>query len=258
MKGLIDAAQEAGEIIKDGFKTTKEVNYKGKIDLVTKYDVDVENFLKQKIQPLYPDYVIVGEESSRGDETPEKAIYVDPIDGTTNFVHGFPFCAVSMGVYLKGEPVQGVVYNPVLDEMFTAEAGSGAFRNGERLKVSETRETKKSLIATGFPYSIVERRCGDVLSMLKRVLENTRGIRRAGSAALDLCYTAKGVFDCYYEFNLKPWDVAGGICVVLEAGGKVTGLNNEKHCVTGEFILASNGIIHNDMLEVLRCTPSKP
>lgn len=253
MEALIKAALEAGEIIKDGFKKNKEVKYKGSIDLVTEYDVAVENFLKKKLAPLFPSHTIIGEESATGKEEPEKAIYIDPIDGTTNFVHAFPFTAISIGFYENGEAVRGLVYNPVLDEMFCAEKGAGAFLNNERIKVSETSETKKSLIATGFPYSIVERKCPDVLSMLGRVLSGTRGIRRAGSAALDLCYTAKGTFDCYYEFNLKPWDVAGGICIVQEAGGKVTALNGGKHRITGDFIMASNGLVHEDMLEMIKC-----
>ncbi|QAR33215.1 inositol monophosphatase [Geovibrio thiophilus] len=253
MEELIKAALEAGEIIKDGFKKTKDVKYKGSIDLVTEYDVAVENFLKKKLSPLFPEHVIIGEESSTGREEPEKAIYIDPIDGTTNFVHSFPFVSVSIGFYENGEAVRGLVYNPVMDEMFCAEKGAGAFLNNERIRVSETQETKKSLIATGFPYSIVESRCPDVLSMLGKVLSNTRGIRRAGSAALDLCYTAKGTFDCYYEFNLKPWDVAGGICVVQEAGGQVSGLDGKKHRITGDFIIASNGIVHEDMLGLIKC-----
>ncbi len=140
-----------------------------------------------------------------------------------------------------------------MNEMFCAEKGAGAFLNNERIRVSETQETKKSLIATGFPYSIVESRCPDVLSMLGKVLSNTRGIRRAGSAALDLCYTAKGTFDCYYEFNLKPWDVAAGICIVQEAGGKVSGPEGRKHSITGDFIIASNGLVHEEMLEIIKC-----
>jgi myo-inositol-1(or 4)-monophosphatase len=251
MKRLIEIALEAGKILEDGYRKQKNVSYKGSIDLVTEYDVGVEKFLKKELAPLYTDYVIVGEESSTGTEMPERAIYIDPIDGTTNFVHGFPFCAVSIGFYNKGEAVKGIVYNPVINEMFTAEKGSGAFLNNERIKVSGNNELQKSLVATGFPYTIANGCFYETLPVLGKVLSKTRGIRRAGSAALDLCYTAKGVFDCYYEWNLKPWDVAAGVCILSEAGGIVTDIKGEKHIVTDNFIIGSNGFVHSEMLNLI-------
>lgn len=250
MQKLIEISREAGKILEDGFRKQKHVSYKGDIDLVTEYDVAVENYLKKAIAPLYPDYVIIGEESSTGTERPEKAIYVDPIDGTTNFVHGFPFCAVSIGFYSGGEAVMGIVYNPVMNELFTAEKGSGAFLNGAPIHVSGNTDVNKSLVATGFPYTIAGGGFPDTLPVLGRVLSRTRGVRRAGSAALDLCYTAKGVFDCYYESNLKPWDVAAGICILHEAGGRVTNRQGGRHIVTDNFILATNGHVHDEMLVI--------
>lgn len=251
MKDLINATLEAGRIIEDGFKKSKDIQYKGSIDLVTEYDVRVENFLKKKLAPMFPDFVIVGEESSTGNEIPDKAIYIDPIDGTTNFVHSFPFVAISIGFFVNGEAVKGVVYNPIINEMFCAEKGSGAFLNNERITVSDTTETKNSLIATGFPYSISESNCMEILPMLGKVLNNTRGVRRAGSAALDLCYTARGTFDAYYEFNLKPWDVAAGICILKEAGGKVTDGKGEKYNLNDKLILVTNGLLHQKMLKLI-------
>ncbi|WP_026836261.1 inositol monophosphatase family protein [Limisalsivibrio acetivorans] len=253
MESLIKAVLEAGEHVKKGFSEVQDVQYKSAKDLVTRYDVETENILKKLIQPLYPEHTIVAEESSKGNEKPEKAIYIDPIDGTTNFVHSFPFTAISVGVYENDEAVAGVVYNPIMNELYSAEKGSGAWLNDEQISVSSNDDTKKSLVATGFPYSIVERECTNMLTMLGNILKSTRGIRRAGSAALDLCYTAKGVFDCYYEFNLRPWDVAGGICIVREAGGTVTGFDGVPHDITGNFIMASNGVIHGKMLDLIRC-----
>jgi len=244
--------REAGVIVCEGFDSAKEVNFKGEIDLVTEYDVRTEKFLLENLPSVLKGYTFVGEESSKGNETADKCVYIDPIDGTTNFVHGFPFVGVSVGVYEYGKPVMGVVFNPIMDEMFTAEEGKGAFLNGNPLKVSSTDEMLMSLLATGFPYASVQDNPDMLMNILNKVLCFSRGIRRPGSASLDLCYVAKGVFDGYYEFNLKPWDVAGGICIVKEAGGMVTDEEGNDHNIIGDSVVATNGILHEQLIKLLR------
>lgn len=247
---IADIAKEAGEIVKKGFVSDKNIRYKGTFDLVTEYDVKTEDFLKDKLSNLFPGYKIIAEESAHDEETAKgNVIYVDPIDGTTNFVHGFPFVSISIGVYHGAEGQFGVVYNPILDELFTASKGEGAFLNGKRLKVSKTAAMEQALVATGFPYT------KDNLPRLMRVLEHTlrktRGIRRAGSAALDLCYVAKGVFDLYYETKLKPWDFAAGIMVIREAGGLATNLDGLYHELNHHTVIASNGLVHKEFMNML-------
>lgn len=249
---LIKIVEEAGEIVKEGFKSVKEVKYKGEIDLVTKYDVEVENFLKPRIQALYPEYTIVAEESTDVVTRPDKGIYIDPIDGTTNFVHGFPFVAVSVGIYDGITPVCGIVYNPVMEEMFTAEKGKGAFLNGEPISVKKSEKINQALIATGFPYSAVYSCSDKMMNILNNVLHTTRGIRRAGSAALDLCYTARGTFDAYYEFNLKPWDIAGGMVIVSEAGGVVSNSHGKNHNLLDDCIIAGSPKAHSEIFEIVK------
>jgi len=251
---LIAVAQEAGTLFLEGYHAHKEVRYKSEVDLVTQYDVAVEELLKKKLAALFPEHTLVGEESSDDRTFPDKAIYIDPIDGTTNFVHGIPFCAISIGVWEAQEPVAGCVYNPVLEELFYAEKGKGATLNGEPVRVDAAAETlPRSLIATGFPYTKIEQ--GDdyewVLRTMRSLLPHTRDIRRLGSAALDLCYVAKGTFAGFYEINLKPWDVAAGLLMVQEAGGKVSREDGTPYTLDHRVIVASNGIIHGALVEKL-------
>lgn len=247
---IAEIALQAGEIIQKGFYEEKQISYKGTIDLVTDYDVLTENFLKDKLSKLFPNHTIVAEESSDEVALSKTAtIYIDPIDGTTNFVHGFPFVSISIGVYNGTEGQYGVVYNPIMNEMFTAKKGEGAFLNGKRINVSKTGILEKSLIATGFPY--VKDNLPKLMQILEHTLMYSRGIRRAGSAALDLCYTAKGVFDLYYETTLKPWDIAAGMMIVREAGGLVTTLNGLYHELNNHTIIASNGLVHKEYLNLL-------
>ncbi|WP_188020304.1 inositol monophosphatase family protein [Deferribacter autotrophicus] len=241
---------EAGKIIKENFNKSNTVHYKGKIDLVTEIDIKVEEFIKKRLETIEGDFNIVAEESFDGNLPDDKVILLDPIDGTTNFVHGFPFVAISLALIDKDYEC-GIVYNPILDEIFTAESGKGAYLNGERIFVSKTDNLEKSLIATGFPYSSVVENIDKLLKLLSNVLKNTRGIRRAGSAALDLCYVAKGVFDGYYESNLKPWDVAAGKIVVKEAGGEVLNIEGESYTFSDKFIIATNKFITKDLLRLL-------
>lgn len=244
-------ATSAGPLFLEGYTQAKTISYKSAIDLVTDYDVKIELYLKEKLAAVFPEHMLVGEETSEGITHPDKAIYIDPIDGTTNFVHGIPFCAISIGIWEDGEPIAGVVYNPVLDELFYAEKGKGAFCNGESLHVSEAETLEKSLIATGFPYTKIEQ--GEdfrwVMKSIESVLPYTRDIRRLGSAALDLCYVARGTFEGYFEINLKPWDVAAGIIMIKEAGGSVSRHDGGTYTLDERVIVASNGRIQEAIVE---------
>lgn len=247
---LKNLAFDAGKIIKEYFYQNVNVYYKGKIDLVTDIDVKVEEFIKLKLSDNFSDVSIVAEESFDGNLNFDKAFFVDPIDGTTNFVHGFPFVAVSIA-YISDDRKIGVVFNPILNEIFYAESSKGAYLNDEMINVSNTNDIRNSLIATGFPYSSVERNIDELMDILEKVLKSSRGIRRAGSAAIDLCYVAKGVFDGYYETGLKPWDVAAGKIIVEEAGGAVLNKSGEVYNFSDDYIVATNGNITNELLRIL-------
>lgn len=247
------AVLKAGKHLLEGFNSRKQVSLKGKIDLVTQYDVEVEKILLNELSFMSCEYDFVAEETHKERAGKNKAVYIDPIDGTTNFVHGFPFCCISVGVYNGNEGLAGVVYSPVMNEMFIAEKGQGAFMNGERLRASDKHKSIDCLIATGFPYGIAEGQGNNILDILARVLKNTRGIRRAGSAALDLCYAARGVFDGYYEFNLSPWDIAGGAVIASEAGCLVTGMDGtESPDLYEKFILAASPGVHAELLGLIK------
>ena len=251
MTKLINIAKECKELFLEGYHSSKHVNYKGTVDLVTEYDVAIEKRLTELLLKEFPDFTIVGEESTKEITHPKKAIYIDPIDGTTNFVHSLPFCAISIGMWEDGKPLAGVVYNPVLDECFSAERGQGAYLNGEKIHVSKQTDFQQSLIATGFPYTKVEK--GEdyerVLRTLATLLPITRDIRRGGSASVDLCYVACGKFEAYYECNLKPWDVAAGVLIVEEAGGKITDEKGDTYKLGNHIILCSNSLIHDSLVK---------
>lgn len=253
LRDLEAIVKEAGKKLKEGFYSKKDVTLKGEIDLVTQYDVKVEEILKEKIAEKFPEFEIIAEESSSGKSTKEKRVYIDPIDGTTNFVHSFPFTAISVGFYDGDSPVLASVYNPILDELFISEKEKGAFLNNKKLSVSSTKDLKSSLIATGFPYAVLNKDIReDILKKLDSILTNTQGVRRAGSAAIDMSYTARGSFDGYYEGNLSPWDLAAGVLLVEESGGVVTNLEGNKYNIESkETIVASNGFLHKDFLKIL-------
>lgn len=247
---LKELVKEAGVIFREGFKKSKSITFKSDIDLVTQYDLQIELFLKERLSVAFPEHTLVGEETSENITYPDRAIYIDPIDGTTNFIHGIPFCAISIGIWEDAQPVAGVVYNPILDELFYAEAGKSATLNDERIHVTDTNTLKNSLIATGFPYTKVDR--GQdlewVLQTMALILPETRDVRRLGSAAMDLCYVAKGTFDGYYEIDLKPWDVSAGILILSEAGGQVSRVDGEAYTLDERILVASNGNIHDSLV----------
>ncbi len=245
--------KDAGEIVKDGYASGVKADKKSATELVTKYDKEVEKFLISKIAPIFSDYEIIGEESFKGGALPERAIYIDPIDGTTNFVHKIPHLGISVGIWENKEPVFGAVYNPILNEFYSAVKGYGAECNGKKISVTAESELQNSIIATGFPYVKHEmgREYWWVVKSFKKLLPKIRDIRRLGAAAIDLCYLAEGKVNGFYEVNLQPWDVAAGILIVQEAGGEISNLKGGKYSLEDKIIVASNSKIHKKLLENL-------
>ncbi|MGM0519179.1 MAG: inositol monophosphatase family protein [Campylobacterota bacterium] len=251
---LISIIKEAGKILKDGYYSTKEVDFKAKKDLVTKYDVAVEEFLKQKFQEEFKEFNIIAEESDNTNIEFNNSIIIDPIDGTTNFVNKVPHTAISVGVYKNKEAFLAVVYNPILQELYTAKKDEGAFLNKQRLYVSKENSFEKSLLSTGFPYSSGTNKddLDDVIKKLAYILPRCQDIRRLGSAAIDLCYVARGVYEGYYEMNLKAWDVSAGVLILQEAGGEVSNIKGDEYNLfEDKYIVASNGYIHDDLIKSL-------
>jgi myo-inositol-1(or 4)-monophosphatase len=251
---LIQIIKEAGKILIEGYYEEKNVNFKAKKDLVTKYDVGIEEFLKEKFSEEFKDFNIIAEESNNENIIFNDSIIIDPIDGTTNFVNQVPHTCISVGVYKNKQPYIAVVYNPILDELYTAQRGEGSFLNDKKIAVSNEDDFQKSLISTGFPYTsgTNEDDLEDVLRKIKSVLPKCQDIRRLGSAALDLCYVARGVYEGYYEMNLKPWDVSAGVLILTEAGGKVTNIKGEEYQMfKDKYIVASNTKIHMKLLSNL-------
>jgi len=248
---FIEIIKEAGAIFKKGyFSLDKNVSFKGKKDLLTKYDVAVEQFLIEKFSIL--PFNIIAEESQK--DNFGNSIIIDPIDGTTNFVNQLPFCAISVGVFENKEPLYGFVYNPILDEFFYAQKDKGAFLNGKQIFVSDNSDFQRALISTGFPYSGAENKddLEWVIKHLEKILPHCQDIRRYGSASLDLCYVAKGSYDGFYEINLNPWDVSAGSLIVQEAGGLISNEFGKAHNMFEDrCIVASNGKIHKEFLEYL-------
>ena len=259
IQALKQIALDAGSIVREGYFASKDITHKGTVDLVTQYDVATEQFILPRLAQLFPEHTLVGEESHQGNyaDAFERAIYIDPIDGTTNFIHGVPHVAVSIGVYERGIGVMGVVYNPILDELFWAVAGAGAYLTHNstttRLQVSVQSDLQQSLIATGFPYSKVNQ--GEefewVLASMRQILPNCRDIRRLGSAALDLCYVARGTFDGYYEIALKPWDYAAGMLIAQEAGALISDVHGKSIEFSNNSVVAANSQIHAQILRTI-------
>ncbi len=242
---------KAGAFVKERFGNANSVDFKGDIDLVTDVDRGSEEMIKEEVERTFPDDDILAEESGtiQRNLTSRKWL-IDPLDGTTNFTHGYPCVSISIALEEAGEIILGVVHDPISGEYFEAEKGKGATLNGEIIRVSRTRTTGESLIATGFPYDIREFPEGH-METLERILMATQGIRRDGSAAIDLCHVACGRLDGFYERKLAPWDTAAGILIVREAGGKVTSFSEDRYSIHDKEILASNGVIHGDLSEIL-------
>ncbi len=247
----IEAAKEAGRIQKLYYEHSYQIVYKGEINPVTEVDKRCEQAIVQIIHQAFPDHDLMTEESQyEAKGSPFKWI-IDPLDGTTNYLHRFPCFSVSVGLEIEGEVRLGVVYGPILEELFFAEKGKGAFLNGRQIAVSKLTHLRKALLGTGFPYDVHEH-VDDYLPYFRGFLKKTFAIRRPGSAAIDLAYVAAGRFDGFWEPKLHPWDVAAGVLLVEEAGGVVTDFEGRPYNIYFEKIVASNGLIHEDMLQVIR------
>ena len=240
-----DIAREAGGLLMSFFGKVS-IEYKGEVDLVTKADRASEKMIVERIRKQWPDHDLIGEEGSRRETGSDFRWYVDPLDGTTNFAHGYPVFCVSMALEYKGERIAGVVFDPNRNEMFAAAKGSGAQLNGQPAHVSSTTRLKESLVATGFPSH--KRHKNPNINFYHQITLRSHGVRRAGSAALDLCYTACGRFDAYWEFNLNSWDTAAGVLLVEEAGGKVTNFSGGPFEIASREVLASNTVLHEEVL----------
>lgn len=244
-------ARQAGEILRAGYDKDHKVSYKGVIDLVTEIDRASEDFLLGEINKRWPGSYIMSEESGVTQGDMEQSWYVDPLDGTVNYAHQIPFFSVSIGFAYKGRMQLGIVYDPMRDEMFSAERGKGATLNGRSIHASDTTELEKSLLVTGFPYDAWDTE-HDNFANFVRFGKLTQGVRRFGSAALDASYVAAGRFDGFWELSLKPWDVAGGGLIAEEGGAKVTNINNSSdYLSTPQSIVAAAPGIHTKILQNL-------
>jgi myo-inositol-1(or 4)-monophosphatase len=235
----------------DYFHQHLKIEYKGEADLVTAADRAAEKLIRERIAQKWPDHDILGEEQGLNDRGSEYRWYVDPLDGTTNYAHGFPVFCVSLGLEHRvgggdAHRVAAVVYDPTRDELFSAERGKGARLNGKPIHVSKTPTLKESLVATGFPSH--KRHKNPNIYFYHQITLRSHGVRRAGSAALDLCYVAAGRLDAFWEFNLNPWDTAAGVLIVEEAGGIVTRFDGSPFELNSRETLASNSLIHDELM----------
>ncbi len=248
-------AREAGVILRERFGAPLDVRHKGRIDLVTEVDVLAEQCIRHRIQARFPDHAILAEESGLTETASDFRWVVDPLDGTTNYAHGYPFFSVAIAVERQGETIIGVVYDPLRDELFSAAKGQGARCNGRPLHVSGVASLEQALLVTGFPYN-VKASPQKNLDHFSAFLDLAQAIRRDGSAALDLAYVAAGRFDGFWELNLAPWDMAAGSLLVTEAGGQVTAFSGQAFSPYVPEIVASNGHLHAAMCQVLmKSTP---
>ncbi len=254
-KVAVEAAREAGHLLRKRLGKRRIIQYKSKgvRDIVTEMDTRAQNLIIRRIKSVFPSHNILAEENVNTQEQSGVRWFIDPLDGTTNYAHGFPWYAVSIGVEENGEVICGVVYNPNLDELFAAEKGKGATCNGKRIHVSAAGKLKDSLLTTGFPYDI-EENPNNNLNYFAAFSLSSQAVRRPGSASLDLCSVACGRFDGFWEMKLSPWDMAAGALLVKEAGGKVTDFSGAPLNLYKKELVSSNGKIHGQMLEVLRKT----
>lgn len=244
----VAAALAGGEVLRRGLSQALTVRFKGPVDLVTEVDEEAERVITGMLRDAYPTYGVLGEEGGASEGEGDGRWIVDPLDGTTNYAHGFPAFAVSVALQRAGEIVAGAVYDPLRDELFAAEKGRGATLNGERLEVSETRELGRALLATGFPYD--RTKLPAALELFGRFVTATQGVRRAGSAALDVCYVAAGRLDAYYERGIWAWDIAAGSLILTEAAGAVSDFHGGPLDIEGRQIVATNGVLHPQVVRI--------
>jgi myo-inositol-1(or 4)-monophosphatase len=250
-------AREAGALLRDFYRRGVATEYKSDVDLVTEADRASEKLIVERLRTTFPDHGVYGEEGTRSHLDNEYRWYIDPLDGTTNFAHGFPAFCVSMGLERRtsslaasddGEVVAGIIYDPLRDELFITEKGKGAYLNGARIHVSKTAGLDEALLATGFPSR--KRHDNPNIHFYQEFTLRSHGVRRAGSAALDLAYTACGRIDAYWEFNLNPWDTSAGALLVTEAGGTMTGFDGSPFKLDSREVLATNGLLRDELIDL--------
>jgi myo-inositol-1(or 4)-monophosphatase len=254
VKCATEAALTSGKILKEGFGTSFSIsNKEGRNNLVTEFDKRSEDSIIAHISKSFPDHTFLAEESGKTGIKTNGIIQwvIDPLDGTVNFAHSLPIFSVSIAAIVDKEILCGVIYHPLLDELFVAVKGGGATLNGKHLKVSVNGDFYSSLLVTGFPYNVDKNPC-NCIDHFVYIIQNGIPVRRLGSAALDLAYVAAGRFDGFWEINLNPWDVAAGVILVREAGGLVTQYNMDEYWIENQSILATNGKIHNEISSVLQ------
>lgn len=252
LKTAVEAVKEAGKIQEEKFGENFKIEHKGEINLVTEVDYQCERAIIDIIKRDYPEHEILTEEAGSVKTAPNSRYkwIIDPLDGTTNYAHSYPCFCASVGLEIDGEVVTGAVYNPMLDELFTSIKGNGAYLNGKRISVSKIGDISKSLLATGFPYDIRDSKENN-LNHFCNFAVRAQAIRRPGSAVLDLCYLAAGRFDGFWELKLYPWDMAASSLIVKESGGMITDFRGEKFSIYKGEMLATNGLIHKDMVDIL-------
>jgi myo-inositol-1(or 4)-monophosphatase len=249
LETAVDIAREAGALLAHYFERRVGFELKGEFDLVTEADRASEKLVVERLRSYFPSHAIVAEESGRHDGHSEYRWYVDPLDGTTNFAHSFPMFNVTLGLERAGQMVAGVIYDPIRQEMFAAESGAGAYLNHHRIHVSSARNLADSLVCTGFPSR--KRHLSVNIHFYHQMAMATHGVRRTGTAALDLAYVACGRLDGFWEFGLSPWDMAAGTVIVAEAGGRVSDMTGAAHDVTSSpHLLTDNGHLHEQIVEL--------
>jgi myo-inositol-1(or 4)-monophosphatase len=249
LEAALSAARRAGEVLRAAFGTEHSITYKGEVDLLTEIDEQAERLIREELLGTFPTYGMLAEEGGELSGEEDVRWIVDPLDGTTNYAHQLPIFCVSIALERSGEVVLGVVHDPMGEETFVAERGRGATLNGGPIKVSDTDELIRALFATGFPYDCAE--MPEALELFGRFAATTQGMRRLGSAALDLCYVASGRIDGYYERGIWPWDLAAGSVIVEEAGGNLTNYRGDVLDLDGREIVASNGRLHPSIMRLM-------
>lgn len=249
---LLKAAKAGGALIEENFEGVFKIENKSTVnDLVTEVDNMAEKAIIAVIKEHFPDHSIISEEQGTEIKESDYDWIIDPIDGTVNFAHAIPICCVSIGVRHKGQMILGAVYNPIMKELFFAEKGKGAYLNDMKISVSKKTDFKKACLVTGFPYKW-PKSYEHPIKVFERFIMEGLPVRRLGSAAIDLCWVACGRFDGFWEYNLNPWDIAAGYLIVEEAGGKITNFEGDPYDVDDKETLATNGLIHESMLKLIR------
>jgi myo-inositol-1(or 4)-monophosphatase len=248
LEAAIEVAREAGTILREEYHRPPEIRYKGEVDLVTQADRRSEEAIVARLSQFFPGHAIAAEEGLGHESTSEFRWHVDPLDGTTNFAHGYPCFCISIALAQAGALLAGVVYNPIYDELYAASRGKGATLNGHKIAVSKVPTLATSLLCTGFP--VHKRLANPNIHYYWDFTLRSHGVRRDGSAALDLACVAAGRFDGFWEFNLQKWDTAAGVLLVQEAGGSVSDFQGKPYELGGPVVLATNGLIHEEMRQI--------